>query len=168
MGRLWRDEANDYRGHREEDGRAVRCRGTPTSVDVLTGKVEEEGGGMPIREYWEKWKEREGTWTHDDVLPSITLDANGGEICSYLKRKPCKVRPRTLMQDIMSCRHNITCISLMQKCSKINALLHTNGLSRSFSSDDFILSTDTFHSEFKDIALDWLQRLAGHTIFDGS
>ena len=76
---------------------------TPTSVDMSTGKVEEEGGGMPIKEYWEKWKTREQTWTHDDVLPSITLDAQGGETCSFNKRKPCKVRSRTYVtQRIMN------------------------------------------------------------------
>ena len=57
---------------------------------------------MPIKDYWEKWKESEGTWIHDDILPSITLDANGGEICSYNKRKSCKVRLRTLIQTIIS------------------------------------------------------------------
>ena len=57
---------------------------------------------MPIKDYWEKWKEREGTWIHDDILPSITLDADGGEICSYNKRKSCKVRLRALIQTIMS------------------------------------------------------------------
>ena len=67
----------------------------PTSVDMGTCKVEEEGGGMPIKEYWEKWKAREATWIHEDILPSITLDANGGELCSFNKREPCKVRSRT-------------------------------------------------------------------------
>ena len=66
-----------------------------TTIDLLTGKVEEGGGGMPIKEYWEKWKESEGVWIHDDVLPSITIDANGGELCSFIKRKQCKVRSRT-------------------------------------------------------------------------
>ena len=76
---------------------------TPTSVDMSTSKVEEGGGGMPIKEYWKKWTAREKTWTHDDVLPSITLDAKGGEICSFNKRIPCKVRSRTYVtQRIMN------------------------------------------------------------------
>ena len=37
------------------------------------------------------------------VLPSITLDAKGGEICSFNKRIPCKVRSRTYVtQRIMN------------------------------------------------------------------
>ena len=69
---------------------------------MLTGKVEEEGGGTPIKEYWEGWKLGEGVWTHDDVLPSITIGKDGGGLCSFIKRKPCKVRSRTLRQDITS------------------------------------------------------------------
>ena len=76
---------------------------TPTSVDMSTDKVEEGGGGMLIKEYWKEWTAREKTWTHDDVLPSITLDAKGGEICSFNQRKPCKVRSRTYVtQRIMN------------------------------------------------------------------
>ena len=56
---------------------------------------------MPTKEYWEKWKTRVATWIHDDILPSITLNANGGELCSFNK-KPCQVRSRTYVtQRIM-------------------------------------------------------------------
>ena len=52
---------------------------------MLIGKVEEEGGGMPIKEYWEGWKSGEGTWIHDDVLPSITIGKVGGDSAALLK-----------------------------------------------------------------------------------
>ena len=48
-----------------------------TCVDLLTGKVEESGGGMPMKEYWARWKESEAIWIHDNFLPSITIGKDG-------------------------------------------------------------------------------------------
>ena len=98
----------------EHLGELYDAEEVPTSVDVITGKVEEEGGGMPIKEYWEKWKAREAMWIHEVILPSITLDANGGEICSFNKRKPCKVRSRIsydVCDKVLALDRNITLLS---------------------------------------------------------
>ena len=65
-----------------------------TRVDTTSGKIDTDEG-MPILEYWIRCQEREGVWIHDDVLPSMSIDDDGLEHCSHVKRKTDKVRMRT-------------------------------------------------------------------------
>ena len=72
-----------------------------TRVDTDSGKISTEGG-MPILEYWIRWQEREGVWIHDDVLPSVSIDDEGIEHCSHVRRKVDKVRVRIQQRYIMN------------------------------------------------------------------
>jgi hypothetical protein len=45
-------------------------------VESVSGKIRAERG-MPILECWIRWREREGVWIHDDVLPAISMDNEG-------------------------------------------------------------------------------------------
>ena len=65
-----------------------------TRVGTASGKIDTDEG-MHVLEYWIRWQEREGVWIHDDVLPSISIDDDGLEHCSHIKRKTDKVRIRT-------------------------------------------------------------------------
>ena len=72
-----------------------------TRVETDSGKISTEGG-MPILEYWIRWREREGTWIHDDVLPAISIDDGGVEHYSHVRRKVDKVRVRVQKECTMN------------------------------------------------------------------
>ena len=64
-----------------------------TRVETVSGKISNEGG-MPILEYWIRWQERERMWIHDDVLPAVSIDDEGVDHYSHVRRKIDKVRVR--------------------------------------------------------------------------
>ena len=72
-----------------------------TRVEPVSGKINTEGR-MPILEYWIRWQEIEGVWIHDGVLAAISIDDEGIEHCSNVRRKVDKVRVRVQERCITS------------------------------------------------------------------